>query len=350
MRSADTKTMAARVLTFVAAAVLPYVLHPAALAVVLFITPLASLCMRAAGWKLHGAMVTAVIVVCAKLAGQPVQLCELAGMWCVAAILTEILPVFASHRKCVLGWTVCTVGISCAAMVMLREHYNGLVTAGIAEDITAWVDGLKDANRILLILEQAGFSRLEGELAQVPAVEIFGNVILNPQVRVELLNSLRTTLRYLLNEQLLEWAAGFLVVQTLLIAVVPEGIRRKRGEETELEPVHKLHMNRQQAMGACLLMLFGLVRLFTSSVAVYQASGMAVVTFSVLYSAQGLCLIVWWLRKGVYQRSSWIVPVLLVLLMLPMIGTILMLIGVFDQFADPRKLREKDIKDIEGGT
>ena len=137
------------------------------------------------------------------------------------------------------------------------------------------------------------------------------------------------------------------ITGVLLTAVLPEEIRRRRGETTEIAPVQSLYISRQRAIGACVLMLFGFTRFLTGSMAVYQAAGMAMTAFSVMYCAQGVCLIIWWMRHGQYRRGGWLMTAVLLLLMLPAAGTILMLLGVADQFADPRKLREKD---IEGGT
>lgn len=350
MRRSGTITLAARVLTLLAAGALPFAAHPAAVTALLFLTPLISACACAAGWKHHGVLMTLTVCLCTWAAGLVEQVRCLACLWFAAALLMDMLPAFRQHRRAVLGWSVLTTAIVCVAVTMLRAYFGGAAIQGMADALADWLGGREDSNRLLLTLYQMGYARLEGDMAQTPAVQMFGRIIMNPETHRELVNSLRTTLKYLFNEQLPGWIATYLIVSALLTAVVPEGIRRRKGQATELPPVHKLYMDRKAAMGACMLMLCGLARFLTPSLAVCQASGMAMTAFTVLYSAQGVCLIVWWLRNGQYHRGGWLITAALLLFLLPMIGTLLLILGVADQFADPRKLREKDRKDIEGGT
>ena len=344
MRRADGRGCAARILILIAAAALPFAAHPAIVLAALFLLPVLSECMRAAGWKGHGVMTAAAVCLGAWLAGET-RVGQLVGLWLLAALTVERLPALRTHRRRTLGWTLFYAAMVCICMTLLRERYHGTAAAGLADDITALVQGLESPERTLLTAYQLGLARLEGEMAEVPAIQLFGAIIMAPDTKQELINSLRTTLHYLLNDLLTDCAAGYLTVSTLLCAVLPEAIRRRRGEPTELKSIDALCMSRREALCAGSLLLFGMVQYLTDSLAVYQAAGMAMTAFSILCGAQGVCLIAWWLRKS-RSRMGIIPGTIIVLLMLPAAGFILLMLGAVDQIADPRKLRGTD---IEGG-
>ena len=340
MPRAEARAGIADGLILLAAAALPFVSPWLAAAV--YLTPVLAECCRAGGRPLLAPIVAVVMSAAGYLAGAPVQLALLGGAWALAALAMALLPRLDAPLRRTVVWTAVSAAMAGAGLTLLRLHYGGTLCQGLAEDVTAWIAAREDAPDILLTALKLGYARLTGAMAKAPAFQVFGRTVMLANVQAELLNSLRTTIAYALRDMLPSAAVVYLGAVAALTALLPEGIRRRRGREAQLPPMTGWYIPREYAVGAMLLALFGLVRYLTGSLAVYQAGAMSMTAFYLLYGAQGFCLALWWLRRGTLAPGAGMLICMLVVSMLPMAVMALVLLGAVDQLADPRGLREED--------
>lgn len=342
MPSADAKAWLRGGLPLICAIVMPLVCPwPVTLAVV-FLTPVWAECLRAAGLRWHGVIAGALITLGALLAGIPAGALQICGLWAVAAMAMTVVNMADRPVGRCIAWTAAMVLTLCAGLVMLRRHYSGAVCYGLAEDAVRIINQQDKAVEILLSAWKMGYARLEGDINKLPAMNVFGQTLMMPQVRVELVNSLRTTIEFTLTEQLPQVMVYYLMITALATAALSQWVLRRRGMEAKLPPVTQWHLPRGYASGAMVLAVFGLMRYMLGSTALYQAGAMSMAAFCTLYVVQGICLVVWWIRQGPQQMSGGVMLAAVVLLLLPMLTMLLTVLGVIDQIADPRGLREQD--------
>lgn len=343
MRKALFVELTARLLIFAAALALGWKAHPLVTAAVLFLTPCLSEAMRALSLRWTGALAAVMVALGVWLGGSGMWLMALALVWAAAAAVMDGKWVKQPIVR-ILGWMWVSIAILVSELSILCGHYDGALFHGLAMDFAGMIDRSRNANTVLLTAYQLGWARLDESMQGLPALNLFGMTVLLPQMRTELLNSLRATVEFALQEQLPVWMVTYWGVTGALVAWLPSAIVRLRGGEGEFPPMRSWHMDDATGRGAALLVVFGLMRYMTGSLAVYQAANMASAAFNVIFGLQGLCLAVWWLRE---RPSMALMAVFAAAMLLPMLPTALMLLGLFDQFADPRVLRAKD--DIEGG-
>ncbi|MGN0745980.1 MAG: DUF2232 domain-containing protein [Aristaeellaceae bacterium] len=344
MPRAKARAGIADALILLAAAVLPF-LSPW-LAAAAYLTPVLAECCRAGGRPLLAPAAAAVMSVAAYLAGAPVQLAALGGAWALAAVAMALLPRLDAPLRRTVAWTAVAAAMAGAGLTLMRLHYGGTLCQGLAEDAVAWIAAREDAPDLLLTGLKLGYARVEGAEDILPVFQLFGRTVMFPELKAELLGSLRTTLAYALRELIPSAAVVYMAAVALLSAWLPDLILRLRGRAALLPPMAGWFIPREYAAGAILLALFGLVRYLTGSLAVYQAGVMSMTAFYLLYGVQGLCLAIWWLRRGQLPPGAGLLLGMLALSMLPMAGMVLVLLGAVDQLADPRGLRETDDTEI----
>ena len=257
------------------------------------------------------------------------------ALWCTGLLAMSAVGVRPGKATIFSG-----AALAAAETVMLAAllygHYAGQVIPGLAEVAVDWVDGHASGTEMLLMAYQTGLARLEGELALAPVLRLFGTVVMPPEMRVQLLYSLRGTLEVLLQSALPEWLVGWMLLAALLPALALEGCLYARGRRSDLPPASQWYLPGRLAVGAALMLMLGLLPLLSQSAVMSCLGGLCGTLGYWALAAQGASVLVSILsRRGVSPVACGALVVLGVVA-LPLV---LFLLGGFDQLCDPRHLR-----------
>ena len=223
-----------------------------------------------------------------------------------------------------------------ALAALLYGHYDGQVIPGLAERAVGWVDGHASGSEMLLMAYQTGLARLEGDLTLAPALRLFGSVVMPPEMRLQLLYSLRGTLETLLMSALPEWLVGWMLLVALLPALALEGSLYGQGRRSDLPPVSLWYLPGRYAVGTALMLMMGMLPLLTKSPVWACLGGLCGTLGYWLLAVQGASVLVSILSR---RRVSAVACGALVALGVVALPLALFLLGGFDQVCDPRHLR-----------
>lgn len=311
---------------------------PGALAMLLLM-PVAVECCRAAGE--HPACMACIGVFCAVCCWMLPAVAIPVLAWSAAG-MGMCLVHRGSARQRGTAWAAMCFAMLCGLLVWANLRYEGQVYAGIAEDMAAWVNAQSNADEMLLRCYQMGLSRLEEEYQ--PAVNLLGPLALTPQVRLELLYSLRTTLEDLLAGLLPQVIVAWVLLTAVLTAALPDIIRRKRGQKGQLLPFGEWQMDANQRRGMNLLALGYLVQLLGTSAVSVTVGGLCAAAFQYGYTLLGMAVLEGMTKQmGTARvlRRFWMAVLLL------LAPVLLVILGIADWGFDLRKLRRST--DDEGG-
>ena len=225
-------------------------------------------------------------------------------------------------------------GVTLLALLVWRM--DGLLVPGLAQALVDWVDRSPNSVKLLLSAYQIGLSRLEGQLALVPALRIFQAVIIPPAVRQELLYSLRTSLESLLQLYLPRWMMGWLLLTALLPALAAEGYLHSRRRRSDLPPPTQWHIPEGWAVAVLLMLLMSFLPYLTNSPVLICMGEMCSTLGYWAYAIQGAALLTAVLAK---RRASPLLIGAIVALGVTVLPLVLFFLGGYDQLSDPRQLR-----------
>lgn len=258
----------------------------------------------------------------------------IATAWCALAVAMIWVPTEKAVTRGVV-WSAMTAAVICVALLVMNLHYHGMICDGLASGITQWIAEREDAAAILLRAYQSGLAGLEGNLAMLPAVRLFGNIVMPDQVRSELLKGLHTTLTLLLEYWLPSAIVNGIGLTGLLCAMLPDVYRARRGKPRRLPPFGAWRLP-QQMTGLTLLLLLGsLLRYFTGSMVTARVSVMCGAAFQDIYMILGMCTaseLMKWRGTGRGTRR------LILAVGAIMAPFVLVVIGMADQAVDLRKM------------
>lgn len=262
--------------------------------------------------------------------------------WCGAGIAMCLIH-HGSAKQRGLAWGCMCIAMVCALLVWANLHYAGQVYGGLAEDLASWVNEQDNAGEILLRCYQMGFSRLEDDLQ--PVINLLGMLVMTPQVRMQLVYSLRTTLESLLAALLPQVIVGWALVTAVLAASLPDVVRRRRGQRGELLPFTQWRMTDRMRRFMNVLALGYLLQLMGTSAVTATVGSLCGAAFQYGYTLLGLAVM-----EGITKQYGTARPLrrLWMLVCLLLAPIILVILGIADWVLDPRKLRR--MTDHEGGN
>lgn len=327
-------------------AVLPHMLGHWLVAVLLLLLPALVSAAEAAGEK-WGCLMG---VACLTLWTMPVMpeslalpgwLLPAAAVWLASPALYALLADRLKGNQHFLWWGMTCLVTVMAALIAAMLRYDGLITDGLAASACQAIDALPVLQKpqVLVMLFQSGLARLDSEMASylTAGIKLAGVLGVSPEIQQQLLWSFRTTLEKalpaLLPEILVQWG----MLTTLLSALVRDAIRHSLTAKRELPPFTRWHMPTQLGRMAMVLLMLGIVQLLTANAAVAQTAVMCRTLGYWALAVQGAACMVATMKKSYVSSVRCGVMVALGVLIVPFV---LLLIGVYDQFADPRGLRE----------
>lgn len=324
----------------VLAAVLPLLLGAPAAMAMLLLMPAAVECCREADERLAcGGAIAALYLAC--WITLPEALSGVALLWCAAgAVMLAVRDGHAVKRGA--AWVGICLAMLCIACMILSYRYQGQLCEGLAWDMVSAIAQREDGAQILLQCYQAGFSRLEDDLA--PAVSLLGQLALTAEVKQQLMYSLRTTLAALLETLIPQVVVAWLLLTAVLTAALPDVVRRRRGKAGYLPPFGEWQLTDTVRRHLNVLVVGYLLMLFTDQPLLVLLASLCAAAFQYAYMVLGLAVM-----EGVtkqhgtvrFVRRLWMAGCTL------FAPFVLVILGVVDRGLDLRKLRR--LPDDEGG-
>jgi len=206
------------------------------------------------------------------------------------------------------------------------------------------VDKSSNSTEILLRAYSAGYARLQGAQALMPAVQMLGSVLIPDGIRTQMLLSLRASMEEILPKLLCSAVVYHTALTVLLSTVLPDWLRRKRGEKGEFAPMEQWYMPRRLGAAVFALCIGWVMALMAQDGVGAYLGWLCADVFRVAFILQGICWMQWMgKRMGIRSavRNIWSVILGIVLPLIPMI------MGMIDQRRDARHLRPKEEADQE---
>lgn len=323
--------------------------------------PLAMAYVCATGMPLAG-LAGALCLLTAVLPGEqavlplPVWLLPPVLCWVAFNGIYPLLMQKAASMKHALymGALCCLTALLACMMAAIR--YQGSVTDGLAGSVCAMVEGLplQEKARALLLSYQTGMSRLDEETGRmmIAAVRLFGVLGITPELQQQLLYSLRTSLETVLPMLLPEYAVQWGMLTTMVFALTGDALTRAtarlnltafrviptNGRPDTLIPFGAWYITRANGHVLMGLIMLGLAQYVTGSGALVLTASMCSSLGSWCFIIQGMAFLWFKLTERSIAKTRIVILFCFILLLVPFLFTLL---GFYDQYADPRKLREK---------
>lgn len=254
-------------------------------------------------------------------------------VWCAGCGAMLWLDMGDAWRQGLAWLGICAVSMM-LTLALLSMRYDGPLAEGLARTGVEWLNARDDAPMLLIRAYQNGLAHLTAKLARVPAMQFGDTVVMTAETRNELAASLRTTLSLALTGASAQLIGGWLTLTPILCAGVPDMIRRKTGGLCDLPELRAWHLPRGVGLAAGLLGVGVLVRVACGATAIGLMGSLCGGAFAVIYGVQGAASM---LAQGDEGYSMWRLVWMGALLIL--CPEVYVLIGAFDQIADPRGLR-----------
>ena len=293
------------------------------------------------GWPVTGAL--CILAAAAGWAVLPQEVLPVVMFWCVACGLTSCLPMKQRLLRPALRSGMCLAAWGIGLFILLRLT-GGQIVNGLAQAACDYVDRSPDSTELLLRAYSAGYARLEGTAALAPAVRLMGTVVIPAETRIQMLYSLRVSLEEILPTLLCSAVVYHTALTVVLSTVLPDWLKRKKGEQGEFAPMERWYMPRR--MGAAVFALcIGWVMAMMAQEGIGAYLGwLCGDVFRAAFILQGICWMQWMgKRMGIRStvRNIWSVILSVVMPLIPMI------MGMIDQRRDARHLRPKEEADQE---
>ena len=295
---------------------------------------------------LYGWPVTAASCLLAAAAGWrifPAEALPAVLAWCLGSGLTACLPMKKRLLRPALRAGMC-FAVWGIGFFILQRLTGGQIITGLAQAACGYADASSDSTQILLQAYSAGYARLQGAEALAPAYRVFGTVLIPPETRTQLLLSLRVTLEEILPGLLCSAVVYHTVLTVFLSTILPDWLRRKRGEQGEFPPMEQWFMPRRLGLAVFALSLGWVIALMSQGGTGLYLGWLCADVFRAAFILQGICWLQWMgKRMGIRStvRNIWSVVLSFVLPLIPMI------MGVIDQRRDARHLRPREETDQE---
>ena len=145
-------------------------------------------------------IVPGILCAAAAIAGGvafPTEALPVVLVWCAGWALTTLLPMKKRLLRPALRAGVCLAAWGIGLFILLRLT-GGQIVAGLAGAACDWVDKSSNSTEILLRAYSAGYARLQGTQALMPAVQTLGSVLIPDGIRTQMLLSLRASMEEIL--------------------------------------------------------------------------------------------------------------------------------------------------------
>ena len=292
-------------------------------------------------WPLTGTMCLLAAVTGWKVL--PAEALPVTLFWCAASGLTACLPMKQRMLRPTLRAGMCLAAWMIGLAILLRVT-GGQIVNGLAQAACDYVDRSPDSTTLLLRAYSAGYARLQGVEALIPATRVMGTVVIPADTRAQMLFSLRVSFEEILPSLLCNAVIYHTTLTVLLCTVLPDWQRRKRGAEGEFSPMEQWYMPRRLGL-AVFALCIGWIMAFMAQEGVGAYLGwMCAGVFRAAFILQGICWMQWMgKRMGIRSavRNIWSVVLSVVMPLIPMI------MGMIDQRRDARHLRPKEEADQE---
>lgn len=325
---------------FVAAALLPVLLGAPAALIMWLLIPVAVECCRVV--REQGTCIAALAVLVGAsgwVLSQDVW--ALCLVWGVTSLIL-LMSRETNHLRRSLVWTGATALMLCAVLAWLGGVYQGEITYGLADALVWRLYGRENAEEWLLRCWQMGLCSLEDELAL--AVRLLGRLALSEEVRLQLLYSLRTTVKTALDALLPQASVAWLLLTLVLTTAVPDIFRRKRGERGVLPSFGEWQLSQWAHRQLNALVIVYLICLMAAHPVAATLGSMCAAAFQYTYMLLGMAVLEGMgKRRGTVKavRRLWMAGCII------FAPFILLILGVADRGLDLRQLRR--LTDDKGG-
>ena len=273
----------------------------------------------------------------------PIEAMPAVLFWCAACGATACLRLKRPVTRPVLRTLMC-LAVWCIGMITLLQLTGGNVVKGLAQAACDYVDRSPDSTELLLRAYSAGYVRLSGTEAFMTASRYMGGILIPESTRTQMLYTLRVSLESILPSALCSAVVYHTAITVLLSTVLPDWLRRRKGERGEFPPMEQWYMPRRMGAAVFALCIGWVVALLAEDGIGAYLGWMCADVFRVAFVIQGICWMQWMgKRMGLRSaaRNLWSVVLGIVLPLIPMI------MGMIDQRRDARHLRPKEEADQE---
>ena len=218
----------------------------------------------------------------------------------------------------------------------MNRVYDGQVVSGLAQATVDMINASPERDAILLNAYRMGLSRLERTETWSLVLQVTG--LLAPEIRQELLFSLRVSLEEALPSAMCEGLVYHCALTVLLCTLLPDWRRRKNGEPGDLPGMERWYIPRGMGLALCSLCFGWIIAAMSDGGTDLYFGLLCTAVFRAAYVIQGICLLLWVEKKmgiagGV--RNVWAVVLSLLAPIVPLV------MGLVDQRRDSRNLRPK---------
>ncbi len=306
---------------------------PYLLLALLLLPPVSATLAYTAGW-------TGPAAVCLMAGGACVYLVpgiSLAVLlpWCILSAVIACVPLRRKKLRPLL-WAGLCLGAGAGMLALLGSFFQEGVVPGLAQAMTDMINESPERDLILINAYRMGLSRLDVSDNWNMVLQLTG--ILSPEVRNELLFSLRVSMEETLPSILCDGLVYDTAITVLLCTLLPDWRRRKNGEPGELPGMEKWYIPRGLGLAISALCIGWLIAAMSDGGPDLYFGLMCTAVFRAAYVIQGVCLLLWVERKmGIRSviRHVWAVALSLLAPIVPLI------MGLIDQGRDSRNLRPK---------
>ena len=295
---------------------------------------------------MYGWPVTGVLCILAAAAGWavlPQEALPVVLFWCIACGLTSCLPMKRRLLRPALRSGMCLAAWGIGLFILLRLT-GGQIVNGLAQAACDYVDRSPDSTELLLRAYSAGYARLAGTAALAPAIRLMGSVVIPAETRIQMLYSLRVSLEEILPTLLCSAVVYHTALTVVLSTVLPDWMKRKKGEQGEFAPMERWYMPRRMGVAVFALCIGWVMAMMAQEGIGAYLGWLCGDVFRAAFILQGICWMQWMgKRMGVRStvRNIWSVILSVVMPLIPMI------MGMIDQRRDARHLRPKEEADQE---
>ena len=262
-------------------------------------------------------------------------------VWCAGWALSTLLPMKKRLLRPALRAGVCLAAWGIGLVILLRLT-GGQIVPGLAGAACDWVDQSPDSTEILLRAYSAGYARLAGTQALMPAVQMLGSILIPDGIRTQMLLSLRVSVEEVLPNLLCGAVIYHTALTVLLSTVLPDWLRRKRGEKGEFAPMEQWYMPRRLGLAVFALCIGWVMALMAQDGVGAYLGWLCADVFRVAFVLQGICWMQWMGKRmgiGSTMRNIWSVVLSVLIPLIPI------LMGMIDQRRDARHLRpDKEVE------
>ena len=148
--------------------------------------------------------------------------------------------------------------------------------------------------------------------------------------------SLRTTLEIMLGAYLPVWLVGWMLLVALVPALALEGCLKGRGLRSDLPPLECWYLPDRMAVGAAVMLVLSWLAVMTESPSLGYLGAMCGTLGYWAWAVQGASTL---LSALIARQVSPVFRGLLIAAAVALAPLVLLLLGCYDQFRDPRHLR-----------